>query len=175
MSPSTSSISVCACSHVSCYVGAHIYIYIYHTGRRPDPLHAAWLREGWAGGEAGKCSFSGAGKGTPAQQGCLGAQDRSDLSQSSSLVCLEVWLNPGGIFFPSACSLSTSFSSFSPRCFMFACHTSGPRGSPQLSFTPPAKVSHQRGAPTMPLLTLAVRHLPLPLLHPRRSGNSLIA
>ena len=89
--------------------------------------------------------------------------------------CLEVWLNPRGICF-SLCMLAFSwFLWFLSQVLHVCASHQRPQGSPQLSFTLPAKVSQQRGTPTMPLLTLAVRHLPPLLLHPRQSGNSLIA
>lgn len=149
-----------------------VHVHIYHVGWRPDPLYAAWLGEGWDGGKAGKCPSSGAGKGTPAQQGCLGAQGGSDPSQSSSLVLSGSLAQAKRDFF-SLCMLTFGWFLWFVSQVLHVCTShQRPWGSPQFSFTLPAKVSQQRGAPTMPLLTLAVRHLPLPLLYPGQSGNS---
>ena len=89
--------------------------------------------------------------------------------------CLEVWLHARGMLFP-LCILAVGWFLWFLSPVLHVCMShQRPRGSPQLPFTPPAKFSQRRGAPAMPLLTLAARHLPPLPLHPGQSGNSLIA
>ena len=152
-----------------------LHVHTYHTGWRPDPLHAARLGEGWDGGKAGKCFFSGAQKARWLSRDAWEPRAGPTRPRLVPWFCLEVWLNPRGICF-SLCMLAFSWFLWFLSQVLHVCTAhQRPQGSPQLSFTLPAKVSQQRGAATMPLLTLAVRHLPPLLLHPRQSGNSLIA
>lgn len=144
MSPSTSSVSVCACSRVSCYVGAHIYIYIYlyiYITQDGGQILCTQHGSGRAGMEArqGNAPFLVLEKARRLSRDAWEPRIGLTCPSPPPWFCLEVWLNPGGIFFPSACSLSTGFSSFSPRCFMFACHTSGPPGQPTAFIHTPSK------------------------------------
>lgn len=173
LSPSSSLIATSACLYVLYRVGARTYV-SHRVEARPSAHTAAWQVPGWGQGRE-MFLFRGWKRHT----GLAGVaqEPRVGLTRPSPppWFCLEVPLKLRVTLSLSACSLSAGFSGFSPRCFMFAGHTSSPGGSPQLSFTLPAKASQQKEAPTMPLLTLAARHLPPPLLHPRQSGNSLIA
>lgn len=107
-----------------------VHRHLCHTFQRPEPRR----KRGLGRAEMGKVPLLGLGK---AQQGCPAIQ--GGLTQPTPAgFCLENWLKARGICFPSAGSLRAGFSGFSPR---FSQVAPVPRGSPQLSFTLPVKVS----------------------------------
>lgn len=103
-------LSLYMCVH-SCHL-LLVHRHLCHTGWRPEPRR----KPGLGRAEMGARQGIGAGKGTVAQQGCLGVQGDLTLPSPAPWFCLEAWLNPGGICFPSACSLRAGFPGFSPGC-----------------------------------------------------------